>query len=96
MTNPETIRVLGWCLLHFVWQGAVLALVLSRLVVAPAQPASALRQCSMRIDRDAGGSFCHVRNFATALRNPSGRSRSADLQRPATAWRRCAERRAVP
>ena len=32
MTNPETIRVLGWCLLHFVWQGAVLALVLSALL----------------------------------------------------------------
>jgi beta-lactamase regulating signal transducer with metallopeptidase domain len=29
VSNPETIRVLGWCLLHFVWQGAVLALVLS-------------------------------------------------------------------
>ena len=29
MINPETIRVLGWCLLHFVWQGAVLALILS-------------------------------------------------------------------
>jgi beta-lactamase regulating signal transducer with metallopeptidase domain len=28
VTNPETIRVLGWCLLHFIWQGAVLALVL--------------------------------------------------------------------
>jgi beta-lactamase regulating signal transducer with metallopeptidase domain len=28
VTNPETIRALGWCLLHFVWQGAVLALVL--------------------------------------------------------------------
>jgi beta-lactamase regulating signal transducer with metallopeptidase domain len=27
--NPETIRVLGWCLLHFIWQGAVLALILS-------------------------------------------------------------------
>jgi beta-lactamase regulating signal transducer with metallopeptidase domain len=32
MMNPETIRVLGWCLLHFVWQGAVLALVLSVLL----------------------------------------------------------------
>ena len=32
MTNPETIRVLGWCLLHFVWQGAVLALVLCALL----------------------------------------------------------------
>jgi beta-lactamase regulating signal transducer with metallopeptidase domain len=29
MSNPEIIRILGWCLLHFVWQGAVLALVLS-------------------------------------------------------------------
>jgi beta-lactamase regulating signal transducer with metallopeptidase domain len=32
MTNPETVRVLGWCLLHFVWQGAVLALVLCALL----------------------------------------------------------------
>ena len=32
MTNPETIRVLGWCLLHFLWQGAVLALVLCALL----------------------------------------------------------------
>jgi beta-lactamase regulating signal transducer with metallopeptidase domain len=32
MTNPEMIRVLGWCLLHFVWQGAVLALVLCALL----------------------------------------------------------------
>jgi len=32
VTNPETIRVLGWCLLHFVWQGAVLALVLCALL----------------------------------------------------------------
>jgi len=32
MTNPETIRILGWCLLHFVWQGAVLALVLCALL----------------------------------------------------------------
>jgi beta-lactamase regulating signal transducer with metallopeptidase domain len=32
MTNPETIRALGWCLLHFVWQGAVLALVLCALL----------------------------------------------------------------
>jgi beta-lactamase regulating signal transducer with metallopeptidase domain len=32
MTSPETIRVLGWCLLHFVWQGAVLALVLCALL----------------------------------------------------------------
>ncbi len=32
MTNPETIRVLGWCLLHFVWQGALLALVLCALL----------------------------------------------------------------
>jgi bla regulator protein blaR1 len=29
VTNPETIRLLGWCLLHFLWQGAVLALLLS-------------------------------------------------------------------
>jgi beta-lactamase regulating signal transducer with metallopeptidase domain len=29
VTNPETIRLLGWCLLHFVWQGALLALMLS-------------------------------------------------------------------
>ena len=28
MTNPEIIRVLGLCLLHFILQGAVLALVL--------------------------------------------------------------------
>ncbi|HEY2465308.1 MAG TPA: M56 family metallopeptidase [Steroidobacteraceae bacterium] len=32
MTNPETIRVLGWCLLHFIWQGALLALVLCALL----------------------------------------------------------------
>jgi beta-lactamase regulating signal transducer with metallopeptidase domain len=32
VTNPETIRVLGWCLLHFVWQGALLALVLCALL----------------------------------------------------------------
>ena len=32
MTNPEAVRVLGWCLLNFVWQGAVLALVLSALL----------------------------------------------------------------
>ena len=32
MTNPELIRVLGLCLLHFVWQGAVLALVLCALL----------------------------------------------------------------
>ena len=32
MTNPEAIRVLGWCLLHFIWQGAVLALVLCALL----------------------------------------------------------------
>jgi beta-lactamase regulating signal transducer with metallopeptidase domain len=32
VTNPETVRILGWCLLHFVWQGAVLALVLCALL----------------------------------------------------------------
>jgi len=32
VTNPEVIRVLGLCLLHFVWQGAVLALVLCALL----------------------------------------------------------------
>ena len=32
MTNPEAVRVLGWCLLHFIWQGAVLALVLCALL----------------------------------------------------------------
>jgi beta-lactamase regulating signal transducer with metallopeptidase domain len=32
MTTPETIRVLGWCLLHFVWQGALIALVLCALL----------------------------------------------------------------
>jgi beta-lactamase regulating signal transducer with metallopeptidase domain len=32
MTNPEIIRVLGWCLIHFVWQGAVLALVLCAML----------------------------------------------------------------
>jgi beta-lactamase regulating signal transducer with metallopeptidase domain len=46
VSNPETIRVLGWCLLHFVWQGAVLALilsvVLSRLSSARARYASAV------------------------------------------------------
>jgi bla regulator protein BlaR1 len=46
MTNPETIRVLGWCLLHFVWQGALLALVLcaslSRLRNPRARYASAV------------------------------------------------------
>jgi beta-lactamase regulating signal transducer with metallopeptidase domain len=46
VTNPETIRVLGWCLLHFVWQGAVLALalcaVLSRLRSPQARYASAV------------------------------------------------------
>jgi beta-lactamase regulating signal transducer with metallopeptidase domain len=36
--NPETIRVLGWCLLHFVWQGAVLALVLSALLTRLRSP----------------------------------------------------------
>ena len=46
MTNPETIRVLGWCLLHFVWQGAALALalcaLLSRLRSPQARYASAV------------------------------------------------------
>jgi beta-lactamase regulating signal transducer with metallopeptidase domain len=46
VSNPETIRVLGWCLLHFVWQGAVLALilsvVLSRLSSTRARYASAV------------------------------------------------------
>jgi beta-lactamase regulating signal transducer with metallopeptidase domain len=32
MTNPETIRVLGWCLLHFLWQGALVALILCALL----------------------------------------------------------------
>jgi beta-lactamase regulating signal transducer with metallopeptidase domain len=32
VTNPEAIRMLGWCLLHFIWQGAVLALVLCALL----------------------------------------------------------------
>jgi bla regulator protein blaR1 len=32
MTSPETIRVLGWCLLHFLWQGALVALVLCALL----------------------------------------------------------------
>jgi len=32
VTNPETVRLLGWCLLHFIWQGAVLALVLCALL----------------------------------------------------------------
>jgi beta-lactamase regulating signal transducer with metallopeptidase domain len=32
VTNPEIVRVLGLCLLHFVWQGAVLALVLCALL----------------------------------------------------------------
>jgi beta-lactamase regulating signal transducer with metallopeptidase domain len=36
--NPETIRVLGWCLLHFVWQGAVLALILSALLTRLRSP----------------------------------------------------------
>src|SRR5579859_4552908 len=38
MMNPETIRILGWCLLHFVWQGAVLALVLSALLTRLRNP----------------------------------------------------------
>jgi beta-lactamase regulating signal transducer with metallopeptidase domain len=46
VSNTETIRVLGWCLLHFVWQGAVLALilsvVLSRLSSTRARYASAV------------------------------------------------------
>jgi beta-lactamase regulating signal transducer with metallopeptidase domain len=46
VTNPEAIRVLGWCLLHFIWQGAVLALVLcavlSRLRSPQARYASAV------------------------------------------------------
>jgi beta-lactamase regulating signal transducer with metallopeptidase domain len=36
--NPETIRVLGWCLLHFVWQGAVLALILSAALMRLRNP----------------------------------------------------------
>lgn len=44
MINPETIRVLGWCLVHFVWQGAVLALVLSGLLVWLRSPSA--RYCS--------------------------------------------------
>ncbi len=38
MTNPETVRILGWCLLHFVWQGAVLALVLCALLARLRSP----------------------------------------------------------
>ena len=38
MTNPEAIRVLGWCLLHFIWQGAVLALVLCALLTRLRSP----------------------------------------------------------
>jgi beta-lactamase regulating signal transducer with metallopeptidase domain len=38
VTNPETIRILGWCLLHFVWQGAVLALTLSALLTCLRRP----------------------------------------------------------
>jgi beta-lactamase regulating signal transducer with metallopeptidase domain len=38
--NPETIRVLGWCLLHFVWQGAVLALLLSAVLTCLRAPAA--------------------------------------------------------
>ena len=38
MTNPETIRVLGWCLLHFLWQGAVLALILCALLTRLRSP----------------------------------------------------------
>ena len=40
MINPETIRVLGWCLLHFVWQGALLALVLCVLLMRLRDPQS--------------------------------------------------------
>jgi len=38
MTNPETVRILGWCLLHFIWQGAVLALVLCALLARLRSP----------------------------------------------------------
>jgi beta-lactamase regulating signal transducer with metallopeptidase domain len=38
--NPETIRVLGWCLLHFLWQGAVLALLLSAVLTRLRTPAT--------------------------------------------------------
>jgi len=38
VTNPETVRILGWCLLHFVWQGAVLALVLCALLARLRSP----------------------------------------------------------
>ena len=40
MINPETIRVLGWCLLHFVWQGAVLALLLSVVLMRLRSPSA--------------------------------------------------------
>ena len=40
MTNPETVRILGWCLLHFVWQGAVLALVLCALLARLRSPSA--------------------------------------------------------
>jgi beta-lactamase regulating signal transducer with metallopeptidase domain len=36
--NSETVRVLGWCLLHFVWQGAVLGLALSALLTRLRSP----------------------------------------------------------
>src|ERR1700733_4701119 len=36
--SPETMRVLGWCLLHFIWQGALLALVLSVLLMRLRSP----------------------------------------------------------
>ena len=46
MTGYETIRLLGWCLLHFIWQGALLALalwaLLSRLHSPRARYASAV------------------------------------------------------
>jgi beta-lactamase regulating signal transducer with metallopeptidase domain len=40
VTNPETVRVLGWCLLHFVWQGAVLALILCALLARLRTPSA--------------------------------------------------------
>jgi beta-lactamase regulating signal transducer with metallopeptidase domain len=36
--SPETMRVLGSCLLHFVWQGALLALILSALLMRLRSP----------------------------------------------------------
>lgn len=38
MTDPEIIRVLGRCLLHFIWQGAMLALVLGALLARLRSP----------------------------------------------------------